>query len=68
MNTITLTLTDDQLMIIRSAMCDKSIKLLAKAFETEEELKKLGREGEEIWEFKQRERVHEIIELIDESR
>lgn len=63
----TLTLTEEQMMMIRHAMCDKAMKYLTKAFEVEEELKALGRTDKEAveWEMKSREECHGIISIID---
>lgn len=64
----TMKLTEEQMMIIRHALCDKSLKLLSKAFETEDELKKLNRASEEVWEYQQHDKVNEIINMIDVIR
>ena len=65
---MTLTFTDEQIDLIRIAMCNSAMKHLIKAFEVEEELKKLGREGEENLEMNHHEQIIELIHRIDDIR
>lgn len=67
---LTLTLTGDQAMMIRHAMCDYSMKNLMKAFDTQEELKKLGREEDTYivdFHYKQSDEAQAIIAMIDKE-
>lgn len=67
---MTLTFTDEQIDLIRSSMCNSAMKHLVKAFEIEEELKKLGRDDRDAveWEMNTRETCHQVIEIIDKAR
>lgn len=68
---MTLNLTEEQAMMIRHAMCDYSMKNLMKAFDTQEELKKLGREDDDYivnFHMNQRDEAQAIIEMIDGMR
>lgn len=66
---MTLTFTEEQVAMIRRAMCNESIKHLAKAFETAEELKALGRDDKYLvdMEMEQRDVCQKIIEMIDSA-
>lgn len=65
---MTITLTEEQAMMIRQALCRRSTEVLTKAFEVEDELKTLGRSGEKVFEYEEHEKINQIIELIDKER
>lgn len=67
--TITLNLTEEQAMEIRRAMCNASMKALTKAFDTEEELRALGRTDRDMVDFYMgvREMDQQIIKMIDKE-
>ncbi len=65
---MTITLTEEQMMMVRQAMCNASMKYLTKAFETEDELKNLGRTGEEVFEYSLHNECQKIISIIDSAK
>lgn len=67
---MTLTFTDEQIDLIRSSMCNSAMKHLVKAFEIEDELKKLGRDDRDAveWEMNIRAICHQVIEMIDNAK
>lgn len=65
----TITLTKEQMTLIRQAMSNSAIKYLSRAFETEAELKELGRDDRYLVELEmaQHDACNEIIKAIDKE-
>lgn len=66
---ITLTLTEEEALMVRVALYDKSLRMLGKAFETKEELQQLGRDDFELADFymNEHEMYNNIIENINKE-
>jgi hypothetical protein len=63
---IMLEVTGEELGIIRSALCDKSIRTLSKAHETQKEYEEMGRtDGDKNMYFEARNKIRKLINKID---
>lgn len=62
------TFTEDELMLIRQALCVSSTRYLMKGFDTEDELKRLGRAGERNYDMEIHSQMMEMIARIDKVR
>lgn len=63
-----LKLTNEEMHIIRSALCDKLIKSLGNAMKEAEELEKLGRSDEENISLYVHDKIKKLIDKVDEVR
>lgn len=61
-----LKLTNEEMNIIRSALCDKLAKSLVNAMKEAEELEKLGRPDEENISLYVHDKIEKLIDKVDE--
>ena len=65
---IKLEVSEEELRLIRSALCDKAMKELHNAFEVQKECQEKGIEDTTSWIYYQtRETIHRIIDSIDNA-
>jgi len=65
---IRLEVTEEELGLIRSALCDKAMRELLKAFDVQKECQEKGIEDTTSWIYYQaREAIHRIIDSIDNA-
>lgn len=65
---VKLEVTEEELILIRSALCDRAMRELQKAFEVQKECQEKGIEDTTSWIYYQaRETIHKIIDNIDNA-